>query len=415
MTKKTVIMGIDGAPYKLMKDLSDSGIMPNFKKIRERGSFKKLKSSIPEISSISWTSVITGKNPGEHGIFGFVDMIPNTYSLSFPNFMNIKEKPFWKKDDQRYIILNVPQTYPAEELKGVLISGFVALDMKKAVYPNVIIPKLEKFNYQIDVDSNKAHKNIDLFVEELFKVLDARIKTADFFWNEADWGTFMLVFTGSDRLMHFLWDAYKNENHKYHEYFLNYFRKIDEYIGKIDMDKYNLIMLSDHGFEKLNVEVNINTFLENEGFLVLDKEKKNYAMITKETKAFSLDPARIFLNIKGKYPNGNVEDTEKVVDDLKNSFESLEYNGKKVIKKIYKKEEIYHGNYIKNAPDLVLEANEGFDLKSKLNREKIFEKGMFTGKHNPEGFLFVNADENKIPKIPCVEDILKIMEELKNE
>ena len=215
MAKKTVVIGIDGAPYRLMKDLSDSGVMPNFKKLREKGVMKKMRSTIPEISSISWSSVITGKNAGEHGVYGFVDMIPNTYALSFPNFRNLRVDPFWKKDDKRYIILNVPQTYPAQELKGVLISGFVALDLENAVYPKAFLNKIEQMNYLVDVDSNKAHKSMDLFIKELFEVLDARIKAANFFWNEAEWDTFMLVFTGSDRLFHFLWEAYEDKNHKY--------------------------------------------------------------------------------------------------------------------------------------------------------------------------------------------------------
>jgi len=417
---KTVIIGIDGAPFGLMKDLSDSGVMPNFKKLRQKGTFKQLRSTIPEISSISWSSVITGKNAGEHGIFGFVDMIPKTYSLSFPNFKNLKAEPFWKKDNKRYIILNVPQTYPAQELKGVLISGFVALDLENSLYPKVFLKKLNELDYKIDVDSNKAHKSMDLFLKELFEVLEARINTANYFWKEADWDTFMLVFTGTDRLMHFLWEAYEDKAHKYHQQFLEVFKKIDQFLGTIDQEKYNLIMLSDHGFEKLETEVNINTFLEKKGFLSLDKEKKSYAAITDKTKAFSLDPARIFINLKGKYPNGSIEESEKekIIQELTREFEKLEYKGEKVIKKIYKKEEIYKGEYTKNAPDLVLLANKGFDLKSKLNKEKIFEKGIFTGKHSyPDAFLFVNIPESSkiVPDNPCVEDVTKIIKALENE
>ena len=72
-------------------------IMPNFKELQKNGQFQKMESSIPEISSVSWSSIITGKNPGEHGIFGFTDMIPNSYTISFPNYNNLKEKPFWQK------------------------------------------------------------------------------------------------------------------------------------------------------------------------------------------------------------------------------------------------------------------------------------------------------------------------------
>ena len=420
MKKKTVIIGIDGAPYSLMDELSNLGIMPNFKKLREKGTFKPLRSTIPEISSISWSSIITGENAAEHGVFGFVDMVPNTYALSFPNFKSLKIEPFWKKDDKRYVILNVPQTYPAHELNGILVSGFVALDLESSLYPLTFFKKLEELEYKIDVDSNKAHKSMDLFITELFEVLEARINLANYFWKEVEWDTFMLVFTGSDRLFHFLWDAYEDKNHKYHKQFLDFFRRLDEFLSIIDYEKHNLIMLSDHGFERLDAEVNVNTFLEQEGFLDLNKEKKNYAAITSKTKAFSMDPGRIFINIKGKYPNGSVDESEKekIIDELITTFEKLEYKGTKVIKKVYKKDEIYKGRYINNAPDLVLMSNKGFDLKSKLNKEEIFENGIFTGKHtHPDAFLFVNTEENSgvVPDDPSVEDIIKIKERLENE
>lgn len=420
MKKKTVIIGIDGAPYSLMDELSNLGIMPNFKKLREKGTFKPLRSTIPEISSISWSSIITGENAAEHGVFGFVDMVPNTYALSFPNFKSLKIEPFWKKDDKRYVILNVPQTYPAHELNGILVSGFVALDLESSLYPLTFFKKLEELEYKIDVDSNKAHKSMDLFITELFEVLEARINLANYFWKEVEWDTFMLVFTGSDRLFHFLWDAYEDKNHKYHKQFLDFFRRLDEFLSIIDYEKHNLIMLSDHGFERLDAEVNVNTFLEQEGFLDLNKEKKNYAAITSKTKAFSMDPGRIFINIKGKYPNGSVDESEKekIIDELITTFGKLEYKGTKVIKKVYKKDEIYKGRYINNAPDLVLMSNKGFDLKSKLNKEEIFENGIFTGKHtHPDAFLFVNTEENSgvVPDDPSVEDIIKIKERLENE
>ena len=101
MSKRNIILGIDGVPFELMDDLSSKDIMPNFKDLKNRFNFKKLKSSIPHLSSVSWSSIITGKNPGEHGIFGFTDLIENTYSLRFPNFNALKSKPFWHNDSKK--------------------------------------------------------------------------------------------------------------------------------------------------------------------------------------------------------------------------------------------------------------------------------------------------------------------------
>ena len=426
--KRSIIIGLDGAPFDLLKDLSEKEVMPNTKKLISEGTFRKMQSSIPEISSVAWSSIITGANPAEHGIFGFTELSLNTYRLSFPNFSHLKMPPFWERDtDTRHIIMNVPSTYPAKKLNGVLISGFVALELEKAVYPNSMIPYLKDMNYKIDVDSNKAHQSMELFIKDLNSTNEARISACRYLWNQ-DWNTFMFVFTGTDRLMHFLWDAYQDENHRFHREFNDYFRRIDEIIGEITYkmaDEDNLIMLSDHGFEKLEKDVYINCILEREGFLKFStshsgektSSEVNFSHIDYGTRAFALDPARIYINLKDRYPKGDTSfrDKEYVLRDLEDLFKNLEINSKPVIKHIYRKEEIYRGPYLEWAPDLVLVGDEGFNLKASLSSQDIYSKGIFTGKHNQhDAFLLVNkkCGNDIIPEYPNVCDVIGIMDKL---
>lgn len=397
---RNIILGIDGAPFELMDNLSSKGFMPNFKELKKEFTFKRLKSSIPHISSVSWSSIITGKNPGVHGIYGFTEIIENTYSLSFPNFNALKCNPFWhKNENKKYVIINVPATYPAKHLNGIHIAGFVALELEKAVYPNTILPKLKELNYEIDVDSSLAHKQSkDIFFNELFRVLKIRKETIEYFWNEIKWNTFMPVITSSDRISHFFWHIYENQNDLYHEKFLDYFHEIDIIIGNIknklkDHDK--LIILSDHGMELIKKNVNLNTYLKKEGLLHLSSKGKKYNRIDKKTKAFVLDPGRIYLNRKGKYPNGTVskEQEKDVLEELKNLFFELKFRDQKVIKTIYEKEDIYSGKMIEKAPDLVLIENRGFNLKASIEKDFIFEnETTFSGKHNENAFILINDD-----------------------
>jgi len=403
MNPKTIIIGIDGVPYGLMDDLSNRGVMPNFRDLKKEGVFLKMQASIPHISSVSWSSIITGKNPGQHGIFGFTELIPQTYTLCFPDFNWLKELPFWLENKRkRYVILNVPSTYPVKELNGVHISGFISLDLEKAVFPKDYISKLKEFNYEIDIDSSLAHKSMSLFLENLFKTLEARIKTYRYFWEKEDWDVFMLVFTGSDRLEHFLWSAYEDEKNQYHQDFLNYFKRIDEIIGEINSkinDQDTLLILSDHGMERIETNFNVNCFLKEAGFLDLDRSLRGYNQITSKTKAFALDPGRIYLHKKGKYLRGQVNEKEgeKIIQKLIESFQGLEKDGKKVIKKIYKRDEIYQGPEIDKAPDLVLVENSGFRLRGNIEKEVMFEEDVFTGKHtlNDAFFYIKNYGKNK--------------------
>jgi predicted AlkP superfamily phosphohydrolase/phosphomutase len=105
-----------------------------------------------------------------------------------------------------------------------------------------------------------------------------------------------------------------------------------------------------------------------------------------------------------------------VKEELIDIYKNLKYNGKKVIKKIFSKEEIYHGPYLKNAPDLVLLPNSGFCLRGGINQKPIFEhddiiKGMHT---QHDAFLYVKDKANKdlIPENPTVEDVVPIMNRL---
>jgi predicted AlkP superfamily phosphohydrolase/phosphomutase len=421
--RRLVIIGLDGVPYRLLKDLSENGIMPNTQSIMENGVLRQMESTIPEVSSVAWSSIITGKNPGQHGIFGFTDFHQGTYRLSFPNFDDLKASPFWKRDNtRRSVIINVPATFPASKLNGVHISGFVALNLEKSTYPTSLVPKLKELDYRLDVDSSKAHKSIDLFLADLDRTLKARIEVYRYLWDKENWSTFMLVFTGTDRLSHFLWDAYEDPAHRYHSDFLNHFRKIDGITGEISQgmdDNDCLVMLSDHGFESLDEHVNINYLLQEEGFLKLkDESRKDFSDIDFGTEAFALDPARIYINRKDKYPEGSVSSrrVKKVINKLIDLFDSLQINGKKVIKKIYRRDEIYRGPFINQAPDLVLLGEAGFNLKANIKAKSLWEKNIFTGKHTQQdAFLLIRGmfDKDVVPDSPCVTDVIDVIDRIR--
>ena len=76
--RRAILIGLDGVPLGIIEDFADKGIMSNIKEIIQQGIITRMQSSIPEISSVAWSSIVTGKNPGEHGIFGFTDLFPNS-------------------------------------------------------------------------------------------------------------------------------------------------------------------------------------------------------------------------------------------------------------------------------------------------------------------------------------------------
>jgi predicted AlkP superfamily phosphohydrolase/phosphomutase len=419
---RTIIIGLDGMPFGMLKNFTETGVMPNAAGIISQGIFKKMRSSIPEVSSVAWSSIITGENPGRHGIFGFTDLFPDSYEMKFPNFNDLKSPPFWDQCEGESVIINVPSTYPVREMNGVHISGFVSINFEESVYPKSLVSKLKDMDYRLDVDSQKAHTSMELFLADLDQTLNARIETYRYLWDSQDWQTFMLVFTGTDRLMHFLWNAYEDKEHKHHSLFLEHFRKIDRVIGQINdsvADEDLLIILSDHGFERLDYDVYLNYLLMQHGLLKFNRGADiTLNNISQGTKAFVLDPARIYLNLKGKYPCGTVEHdkAESLLDQLETLFRDLEIDGRAVIKDVYRKEQIYSGPCFNSAPDLVLVGAEGFNLKAKINARQLTDKAIFTGKHTQDtAFLAIKglSDKGIIPEAPTVSDVRGIMEKNK--
>jgi predicted AlkP superfamily phosphohydrolase/phosphomutase len=102
------------------------------------------------------------------------------------------------------------------------------------------------------------------------------------------------------------------------------------------------------------------------------------------------------------------QDEEKVLKDLARLFSSLDIGGRKMIRSIYRKEEIYSGPLIEKAPDLILVGDKGFNLKGNIKAEKTVGKEIFTGKHTQDdAFLLIKGrvGENIIPDYPTVCDV----------
>ena len=427
--KRSVVVGLDGVPFTLLRDLQTNEHIPNMKAIFDTGYFGQTSVCIPEISSVSWSSFMTGTQPGEHGVFGFMDFQPGTYKMYFPNFTHLKASTIWddlKAEEKRTVVINMPATYPARPINGALISGFVAIDINKAVYPVSLIPHLKDLDYRIDVDTMKAREDYDFLFQDLYATLEGRKRAADFLWDDTDWDLFIIVITGTDRLMHFLWEAYGDETHAYHDAFIDYYKAVDRLVGHI-YDRFRALevpqtgdnkfyMLSDHGFTGVETEVYINRWLQEQGYLKYSKDNPETVMdIGQGSSAFGMDPSRIYINLKDKYPLGTVDaaDYEKIRDEIKAGLEELRYNQSSVIQQVYKKEDLYEGPFLEQAPDLVALSNHGFDLKGKVKADGVFGHSNLVGMHTQDDAFYFASDQSPCRSIFDAKDI--ILNGLKDE
>jgi predicted AlkP superfamily phosphohydrolase/phosphomutase len=416
---RACVLGLDGVPHGLILDLARKGVMPAMGRLVEAGHFHRMKASLPEISAVSWTNFMTGLNPGGHGIFGFTDFKPGSYDVRFPNFLDLKVPTFWDRLGQlgkRTIVINQPSTYPARSMNGVLVSGFVALDIAKAVYPPTQRAALERLGYEIDIDTLRSRDDHEFLWQELEKTLAARQRALAYFWEEP-WDFFELVVTGTDRLHHYLWTAYTDPAHPFHETFLSYYKRID---GLIDMISRSFreatgsirgfYILSDHGFTGIVQEVSLNAWLESNGYLGFDHpQPEGLDAISEGTKAFALDPNRIYLNLEGRFPRGTVAQADRgaLRKEIADKLGALEHEGQKVVRKVFIADEIYSGPETCLGPDLLVLGEPGFDMKGSVKRKEVFGRTSLQGMHTWDDAFFWAAEDHG--KDLAIEDIASII------
>ncbi|HER44462.1 MAG TPA: hypothetical protein ENO08_08390 [Candidatus Eisenbacteria bacterium] len=398
--KRACVVGLDGVPYTLLRSFMDSGVMPGTADIVSRGRIEPMTVTLPEISSVSWSTFMTGKNPGEHGIFGFTDLKDGSYGLRFPSFGDLRVPTVWDRlgeKGMRSVVINQPATYPARPIPGILVSGFVAIDLEKSVAPPGHLRGLKRLGYRVDADMERWRDDPEALFPELAALLDARLAAADLLWEAEEWSLMEIVVTGTDRLHHFMWDACEDESHPRHGDFLDYYRRVDDAICRIyeRCEKSGVgerfFILSDHGFCGVKKEVNVNAVLRKAGFLDSPEGQTTLDGITGTTKAFALDPARIYLNRKGRFPMGSVteEESDILLEGLTAVFERLEQGGERVIRRIFTGGEAYSGPLAGRGPDLLLVPRHGYDLKGRPGAGEIFGERRFQGMHTwDNAFLF---------------------------
>ena len=154
---RMVIVGLDGLDPKMVDRLISEGKMPNFKRLKETGTYSRLKTTCPPISPVAWSSFMTGANPGRHNIFDFLSRDKKTYlpdlssahigkarkTLSLGKYLIPlgkpeirllrKSKSFWKILGEHGIfssVLRVPITFPPEKFNGVMLAAMCVPDLK---------------------------------------------------------------------------------------------------------------------------------------------------------------------------------------------------------------------------------------------------------------------------------------------
>lgn len=179
------------------------------------------------------------------------------------------------------------------------------------------------------------------------------------------------------------------------------------------------MMLSDHGFCSLKRQVYINHLLRREGMLAFrSEEPKTIADIDPAgTRAYCMDPGRLYVNLAGREPGGIVtpgDEYEQLLAHLTEMMVELTDpdDGSPIVEVVRRGGELYSGELTSRGPDLVVVPRRGYDFKGAVNSPVLTDIGPFTGMHTHDDAMLYLPDELEAPPQPSVRDVAALIQEL---
>ncbi len=428
---KVLIVGLDSATFDLIDPWIAQGKLPNLAGLMTNGARAKLASVMPPITPPAWTSFMTGKNPGKHGIFHFMETTAGTYSLRYLNAASRRAKTVWRiLCDAGFTVgtMNIPFTYPPEQLNGFQISGMDTPSEKSPfIYPPELRSELEGLlgRFKLDV-RYLGYMSTDPRREQVLNDME----NLDRQWlgaslhllrkHPAD--VMMFTFMSIDTVQHYFWQ-YMDKNHFLHDAraatrfgdaILRVYQRLDDAVGQmlkeVSSDT-SVLVVSDHGGGPTSDRVvYLNRYLAQLGLLhykqentplvkrltrnvvrgiytllrsILSSRQKSFLahklpVLRKyfettftsfsqidwsRTKAYCSEvlasPPSIWINLKGVKPAGIVEpnEYESLVELITSKLSELKdpRTNEPVIKRVFRRDEIFSGSFSNEAADLLLD------------------------------------------------------------
>ena len=416
-------------PFSFLPKIKELGIAPFLTSLHKEGKIASMSTTLPPVSSVAWASFLTGENPGVHGITGFVDRKPDGYDPFVPTAKNLLVPTIYQHLSRlglRVCSLGVPATFPPAPINGTIVSGFLAPNLERAVYPPEELEKLKSFDYRLDIDAWSARKSHDSLSEQLPKSLTSRLNAAKHYLARERWDLFVLHLLETDRLHHFLWREMNSGEQSAVDLFAVIYRAIDKFISEVfdSIDKDSaIIILSDHGFTELKKDVYLNRWLITDGYLTLSEPNAtNLNAVGSESKAFSMAPGRIYLHLKDKSPYGKVlegSEAQGVREELTSSLLGIQdpETGSPVIERVVDmRSEWVSADFDRSPvqlPDLIAVPKQGYEIKGELNAPELFGFDSFSGMHSyGDALIYLNGnpvngiDITDLPAIIC--DLLNV-------
>lgn len=456
MISKAAVIGLDGAAWHLLDPLIEAGLMPRLAALRSKGASGTLLSTVPTYTPPAWTSAATGVNPGRHGIYGFIEGHAQAEHQSLSHSGVVKSSTIWEMANAqgaRAGIYNLPLTYPPQPLDGWMVSGMMTpgYGERQRGFASWGAPhtgaeleaKILEWapGYVLDISANYEQdwRDEKLAISALESIRQRKVVLEHLLATDPP-DVLFSVQEAPDRIQHVyyrymdpsdvLYDS--PEGLKIRPYVEQCFAAMDEIIGLLDDWAGNdggVIVCSDHGFTAWEVTVHLNALLASWGYFSLKagtramqsglvrrlipvakrvlprkfargaKAKTFAAIDWSKTRAFAspIPQQGIYINLKGRDRFGIIDPSELAAmkaDLTERLLGAAGPDGKPFVDRVWASEEVFHGEALEGAPDLLpVMRDHRFE-----NSDEIFHTDPFSdvahmprGVHHPDGIVIVSG------------------------
>ncbi|MCP4549401.1 MAG: hypothetical protein GY835_23345 [bacterium] len=272
--KRLIVIGMDGLDWSVVDVLMEQGKLPHFGEAITAGASWVLRSTTPPVTPAAWSTLFSGVPPREHGVFDFTAREAGRYRFRLCSATDRQAEMIWtlaSERGRRVVVLNVPMTYPATPVNGIMVSGMDAPDLPGAVSPRAALATVLARSpcYTVDAMSHWFAER-KVFFTNLWKMHRARHRLAMSLVEKADPELFICVYVIADRVQHVAWRDPPTEE------VTTAYEALDAVLGDY-LDRLRpedeLLLISDHGFQRLEAEICLNKVLSDAGLLVLDRSR----------------------------------------------------------------------------------------------------------------------------------------------
>lgn len=378
---KVVVIGLDCIEPSLVFDRY-ADRMPNVTRLRRGGVWGKLRSCDPPITVPAWMSMMSSKDPGTLGYYGFRNRADRSYEkMTTATSLAVKEPLLWDYlgvADKRVILIGVPQTYPPRHVNGLMVTDFLTPSIESNyTYPPELKAEIagwpDVHPYEFDVSDFRTPDKRKIR-DSLVRMTDKRFALARRLISGKPWDFFMMVEMGTDRVHHAFWQHMDPSHHRYvpgnpfENVIADYYEHVDRRIGEllaVVPDGSHVIIVSDHGAQCMEGGIALNEWLVQKGYLVL----KEPPAAPSRLEGLKVDWARttawgsggyygrLFLNVQGREPQGLVPpaEYESTRDRLIGELEALgDPEGRPIGTRVLKPEDLYRTVRGAAPPDLLV-------------------------------------------------------------